>query len=362
MIPIYQPYLPKKSVEYANEAIQSNWISSLGKYTFIAAEKLAEVTETKYCVLTNNGTSATHLVTKSLKKKYPNVKKIYVPSSCFVAAYNCLLYDNIGWEIEAVDLCNETWNADYSSIEPEKNSAIMVVHNLGNIVDVLKLKEKFEVPIIEDNCEGFFGKYRGHQSGSKSLASSLSFFGNKNITTGEGGAFLTNDEALYDYANKIRGQGQTVKRYIHDDLGYNYRMTNVHAAILLGQLESMDSVYDEKMRVFERYKNNLKSKDGIELQSTEDNTEHSMWMNGVKFNGLECYEDADKYFTSKGIETRPMFYPFDEQSHLRTIQGPSENARNLSDRIVIFPSYPELKNTEIDYICSCILKFREELE
>ncbi len=362
MIPIYQPFLPKKSIDYANDAIQSNWISSLGKYTYIASEKLAEVTGSKYCVLTNNGTAATHLVTKSLKTKYPQVNKIYVPSACYVAAYNCLLYDRVGWGIEAVDLCEETWNADYSDLQPDNNSAIMVVHNLGNIVDVTRLKEKFNVPIIEDNCEGFFGTYGGHPSGSKSLCSSLSFFGNKNITTGEGGAYLTNDESLYDYANKIRGQGQTRKRYIHDDLGYNYRMTNVHAAILLGQLESVDYVHKEKLRVFERYRSNLKNKDGIDLQSSEDNTEHSMWMNGVKFRGLECYEDANTYFTSKGIETRPMFYPFAEQSHLRTIKGPIKNATSLNERVVVFPSYAELGNTEIDYICSCILKFREELE
>tara|TARA_R110002051_G_scaffold325548_3_gene428805 strand:+ start:3212 stop:4291 length:1080 start_codon:yes stop_codon:yes gene_type:complete len=354
MIPLYRPFLPAKSIEYANEAIQSNWISWLGKYASMAAEKLAEIVDSKFCILTNNGTSATHLVVKSLKKKYPDINKIYVPSACYVAAYNSLLYDKIGWEIEAVDLSEETWNADYSSIQPEKNSALMVVHNLGNIVDVLKLKEKFNIPIIEDNCEGFFGEYRGHPSGSKSLASSLSFFGNKNITTGEGGAFFTNDESIYSYSTKIKGQGQTSVRYIHDELGYNYRMTNVQAALLLGQLEEIEFIKQNKKRIFNYYRENLSQIKGVSNQAIEPNTSHSMWMIGARFHPEKFnVSNLEQELENNGIETRKMFYPYTAHKHLK-FKGVTDIASLINSQVLLLPSYPELKNLEIDLICSII--------
>ena len=354
MIPLYQPFLPRKSIIYANEAIRSNWISSLGKYSSLAEEKLAEIHGVKFCILTNNGTAATHLVAKSLKKKYPTIKKIYVPSACYVAAYNSLLYDKIGWEVEAVDLSEETWNSDFSCIKPEKNSALMVVHNLGNIVYVLKLKEKFNIPIIEDNCEGFFGEYGGYPSGSKSLASSLSFFGNKNITTGEGGAFLTNDESIYNYCNKIKGQGQTSTRYIHDELGYNYRMTNVQAAILLGQLEEIDAIKEKKKKVFNYFRERLSQIEGVTNQAIEANTSHSMWMIGARFNPERFnVSKLEQELEANGIETRKMFYPYTAHSHLN-FKGESKLASLINSQVLILPSYPELKNVEIDKICYII--------
>ena len=117
----------------------------------------------------------------------------------------------------------------------------MIVHNIGNVIDVPMLKNRFPNTIfIEDNCEGFLGKYGDKYTGTDSFASSISFFGNKTLTSGEGGAFITNDCDVFEYINKIKSQGQSNEKFIHDVLGYNYRMTNVQAAILLGQLECID--------------------------------------------------------------------------------------------------------------------------
>lgn len=356
MLPVYNPYIPDSSIEYANDAIKSSWISSIGKYINLATEKLSEVSGCKYIVLTNNGTSATHLVTRSLKRFRPEIKRVLVPSACYVAVYNSLLYDlyENDWEISCVDLDVDTWNMKIE--QTQDGDAIFAVHNLGNIINIPELKNKFNCPIIEDNCEGLFGTYEGVPSGSQSLCSSLSFFGNKNITSGEGGAFLTNDKSIYDFAMKLRGQGQTEEKYIHDELGYNYRMTNIQAAILLGQLENIDYIFENKKRVFERYRNNLKDSLKIKLQKEEDGTTHSMWMLGVKFIGLKSYPLAREYFINKEIDTRPMFHSYKKHRHL-SFFGKDDNATDINNNVVIFPSYPMLSDEEIDMICDFILEF-----
>lgn len=361
MIPIYQPYLPKESIDYAQEALHSGWISSRGKYVQLATEKLLDYVESKYAILTNSGTAATHLTTKCLKKFHPEVKRILVPSACYVAPYNTIEYDNNDWDVRAVDLDEYTWNMDIKNYPTSEGDAIFVVHNLGNIVNIPKLKEQHKCPIIEDNCEGFFGSYGDHTSGTQSLCSALSFFGNKNITTGEGGAFLTNNRDVYEYANHIHNQAQSAERYIHDDVGYNYRMTNIQAAILLGQLENYDYILENKMRVFERYTDNLKDVDAVYPQEIEEDTQHSMWMFGVRFHNMGGYSVAKRFFDGKGIDTRPMFYSYAHHSHLNHIVGRDDVANVINSNVVVFPSYPELTQNDIDYVCSSIKEFSESL-
>lgn len=356
MIPVYKAFLPRESIEYAKDAIESTWISCLGKYVDLATDRLRTITGSRHVVLLNNGTSATHLVTKSLKRFYPKVKRVLVPSSCYVAVYNSLVYDSNDWEVQCVDIDPNTWNMKLEDIR--EGDAIYAVHNLGNIINVPALKNKYDCPIIEDNCEGFLGSHEGTQSGTSSICSAMSFFGNKNVTCGEGGAFYTNDLDIFNFVTKIKGQGQTSKRYIHDELGYNYRMTNVQAAILLGQLENLDLIRENKQRVFEMYADILVGHDRIHLQKQEENTTHSMWMFGVRFDDLGSYEDAYSYFSSHGIETRPMFYPYNVHGHLN-FKGPYANADMVNRSTVIFPSYPELSNKDIEFICNRIVAFRD---
>ena len=358
MLPIYKPYIPDSSVTYATDAIKSSWISSIGKYTQLAANKLSELAGCKHAILTNSGTAATHLVVRSLKKFRPEVKRILVPSACYVAAYNSLIYDDNDWDIVCVDLDPDTWNMNVE--KANEDDSIFAVHNLGNIINVPDLKERFNCTVIEDNCEGFFGKYNGVPSGSKSLCSSLSFFGNKNITCGEGGAFLTNDESIYSFAMKLRGQGQSKERYIHDEMGYNYRMTNVQAAMLLGQLENIDYILENKKRVFTRYRENLKNIEGIKLQKEDENTSCSMWMFGVQFNNLNSYKSAQQYFNAQKIETRPMFYSYKRHGHLNFF-GEDSIASLINSQVVIFPSFPELSDEDLDYVCDRILNLSKQL-
>jgi perosamine synthetase len=234
--------------------------------------------------------------------------------------------------------------------EYEEGDAIMAVHNLGNIMSL----NSIECPVIEDSCETLFGKTKQKQS----LCASLSFFGNKNMTSGEGGAVLTEDEDIFKFLTKLKGQGQTSRRYIHDELGYNYRMTNIQAALLLGQLEEWDNIYGGKQVLFMKYNEAFKDHPNIIPQQAV--YDHSRWMYAVRILGSKSYEDNKRFFDAHGVDTRPMFYSFKHHKHLDFLHNMGAktyaNAERLHKEIVMLPSYPELKNEEVDRICAAVIK------
>jgi perosamine synthetase len=223
----------------------------------LATEKLKEITKAKHVILMSNGTTATHCLFLSLKLKYPNIKNIYTSNNCFVAAWNSILneYDMECMKIMKMD--ENTWNIDTSEeyIKTlETNSAVLIVHNLGNIINVPRLKRiRPDLIFLEDNCEGIFGKYENSYSGvgESTLCSSVSFYGNKTVTTGEGGAFFTNDDEVYNYISRIYSHGMSNVRYIHNIHAYNYRMTNVQAAFLYDQLNDIDNILSNKKKIFD---------------------------------------------------------------------------------------------------------------
>lgn len=350
MLPIYQPYLPKECLKYAHDALDSTWISSQGVYIDKAKEKLKEIVGSKYVIMVNNGTCATHMLALGLKFKYPHIRKIIVPNNVYVAAWNSFLFSG-GFDFITVDADEHTWNVDHNKIPvPDEETALLVVHNLGNIVNVPALKKKFpKMLIVEDNCEGLFGKHENHYSGTQSLISSVSFFGNKTITSGEGGAVFTQDEELFEYLNSVRGQGQSSVRYIHDKLGYNYRMTNIQAALLYGQLEILPEIRERKRAVFDLYMQELKDVDGIRFQQTEPNTEHAQWMFALRFEKFNQQKkrDLELFLFENNIETRPMFYPINQHAHLRQYTKGNEVAELLNHQCLILPSFPELTRSQI---------------
>jgi perosamine synthetase len=272
MIPIYKPYLNKESLKYAHDALDSTWVSSHGKYLNIVSDKLKELNNSKHVILTSNGTTATHLMSIGLKYKRPTVKNIIVPNNVYIAAWNSFKIKP-DYNLIPLDCDLDTWNTNYDDIWQHlecderlhqkdiidyldgvarynsNDTAFLIVHNIGNIVDVPKLKRKYSDYIfVEDNCEGFLGKYGEKPSGSESLMSSVSFFGNKTITSGEGGAIFTDDENVYNHLNSVKSHGMTEFKFVFDKLVYNYRITNVQAAILLGQIESINTIKEKKSK------------------------------------------------------------------------------------------------------------------
>jgi len=354
MIPIYKPYFNKENLKFAHDAIDSGWVSSQGEYIDKVKNELKDLLDCKKIILTNNGTTATHLLALSLKFKYPHIKKIVVPNNVYVAAWNSFLFDK-NYKLIPIDANLDTWNFNEDLLDNilDEETAVLVVHNIGNIINVPKLKRKYPNTIfLEDNCEGFLGKYESKFSGTESFASSISFFGNKTITSGEGGAFITQDDEVFDYINCLKNQGQSNIKFIHDILGYNYRMTNIQAAILYGQILYLDKIKQEKNRVFDRYKKNLQNSKKITFQKTEENTVHSNWMFGLRINDItkEQKTNLEISLYQNGIDIRPMFYSINKHKYLKSIDCVTTIADKLQNEVIILPSFPELSNSQIDFI------------
>ena len=350
MIPIYKTYLNSKILSYAHDALDSGWISSHGKYKKLASDMLCEVTNTKYSYLTCNGTSACHLMARAISKFHNKRRTVAVLNNCYVAAWNTFLYED-HFKLIPVEPDEQTWNMP---VRKYNEDIIYVVHNLGNIVNVPELKRlNPDSIIIEDACEAMFGEYEDNPAGSLSTCSTFSFFGNKNISSGEGGAVVTNNEEIYKYVKHLAEQAQTEETFLHDELAYNYRMSNPHAAILYGQLQHYDVILKEKQRIFELYDNLL---DGFESQVTETNTKHSCWMYGVKFKTREDQGRAKSVLASEKIEIRPMFLPMNKHPHLKHMRVKSNIATKLNEVCLVLPSYPSLKEEEIKFICSLVKK------
>ncbi len=363
---IYEPYL-KNYKKSALDAIESEWISNHGKYIKLATDKLSEYLNVPYVILMANGTCATHCLFISLKYKYPNIKKIYLPNNVYVAVYNCCFMEYSKENIEIMNINENTWNMEESdeyilSLEPE--SAIVIVHNLGNIINVDRIKElRPDIILLEDNCEGLFGKYNGNYTGTSNsiLCSSISFYGNKTITTGEGGAFLTQDEDLYNYIKKVYSQGMSDRRYVHDTHAYNYRMTNIQAAFLYDQLNDIDTVLNLKRNVFKNYEEllgDLIESGKVSLQKVNNECERANWMFALKLNNNnKTIDELNNYFEENKIEIRPFFYPVTSHLHLSDLKINDNNKETsliLNKNIIMIPSYPTLELEKQIYIINII--------
>lgn len=312
-------------------------------------------------ILMFNGTCATHMAFKALKLKVPNLRKIIVPNNVYVAAWNSMLMDQDNLSLVPIDADESTWCVDREKLDQElrnsdpEETGVLVVHNVGNIVNVPALRAKWpEFNFIEDNCEGLFGKYESLPTGTKSLAASISFYANKTVTCGEGGALIVNDADVMSVLERQYSQGQTSIRYVHDILAYNYRITNIQSSLLISQLSIKDEILNKKEKIFEFYKNNL-SKHFLS-QIEEPGTQHSKWMFAVRLRGSNYHNDISK--SLNGFETRPMFYPMSSHSHLSKFCKPDDEvvAKLLSDECFMLPSHPGLEEKDLHFIVESMNK------
>jgi perosamine synthetase len=339
MISVYEPYISPKVKANLIDVYNSKWFSC-GNYNDKVIKRLKEKFGFKYVILTNNGTNAVHLCASVIKYFGSDCPDIDVPDNVYSAAISPFVREGYTLFNHAPDL--GTWCSNLSG----NHDIGLVVHNLNGIVDVRKIREKYSY-IIEDCCEALGGSYGNQSVGTLADCSAFSFYANKNITSGEGGLFVTKHKKFYDYAKLLWGQGLSDVKFIHSVAGYNYRMTNIQAAILDAQLDDFDTILQKKQKLFSRYYDAF-ADDRFIVQKQSLNTTPSNWMFGVGIKGKSAQSIINKLRVN-GIDSRPMFCPLNRHGYTELLDESLESLY-LWKSIVVIPSYPGLKPQEIDHI------------
>lgn len=359
---VYQPYLGGNEKKYVNECLDTNWISSKGHFVNDFEKAFAKYIGTDYASAVSNGTVAIHLAVVALGIGPGD--EVIVPTFTYIASANPIA--QVGAIPVFVDSLKDTWQMDPDDIErkiTEKTKAIMVVHLYGHPCDmdkIIGIAKKYDLFVIEDCAEAIGSEYKGKKVGSFGDIGCFSFFGNKTITSGEGGMVLTNDATLHDRLVRYKGQGLAKYReYWHDIAGFNYRMTNIQAAIGLAQLEQIQSFIDKKQQVASWYQKYLKGLPVIFHRQTKD-VFHTYWMCSILVEKADIRDKLRDYLKQQGIETRPTFYPIHTMPMYSGKYAKHHTAEDLASRGINLPSYPLLEEDDIKNICGVIKEYYEK--
>src|SRR5262249_7236765 len=314
-IPVAAPVLDGRETEYVLECLSTSWISSKGRFIREFEKAFAAFCDVKHAVATCNGTAALHLGLVALGLNPGD--EVIVPSLTYIASANVVRY--CGATPVFVDNDVHTFNMDVDAVAAKitpRTKGIMPVHLYGHPVDLdplLRLAQKHDLFLLEDAAEAVGARYKGRRLGAHGDCCAFSFFGNKIITTGEGGMITTNNEALASRLRLFRGQGMDPnQRYWFQVVGYNYRMTNVAAAIGLAQLERADFHLQARKSVADGYNRRLVHlSDRIDLPKAEVWAEHAYWMYTIllRESVAKSRDHVMQDLDDAGVETRPVFYP-----------------------------------------------------
>jgi perosamine synthetase len=353
--------------------IKTNWISSQGKYINILEKKLSTYHKVRHCILTSSCTAALHISLKALGIK--NGDEVICPDLTFIAPANMIVLS--GAKLKLVDIDPETLTICPSKIKKnitKRTKAIIVVHQFGHAAkmdEIMQIAKKYNLKVIEDNAESIGGKYKGKILGSIGHVSTLSFYANKIITTGEGGAVLTNSKVVADKARLLRDHAfsQTkniIKRYNHNYLGYNYRMTNLQAAVGVSQLESIDKILKRRKFIENKYNKKLNFLKEIEMRSYKKWCTPVSWLIALrlKTKNKKMRNRLIYFLQSKGIDARPMVKPVHEARHFKKMFNKKKYLNSISQSMFSFhlPSSPNLSNDKINYICNQLRIFLKKNE
>ena len=358
-IPIYEPSLTGNEKKYVNDSLDSTWISSKGKYINLFETAFKEYLDIKYATTVANGTVAIHLALVALGVGPGD--EVIVPTLTYIASVNAIQYT--GATPIFVDSLDGTWQMSPEDVKKKitpNTKAIMAVHLYGHACDMdalQKICKQNDIFLIEDCAEAIGTTFNGKKVGTFGDISAFSFFGNKTITTGEGGMVVTNDETLFDRAVHFKGQGLAQHRqYWHDVVGYNYRMTNICAAIGLAQLEQIDYFISRKRQIAEIYKNQFKNTN-IEFHHESENVFHTYWMCSILTPKASQRDRLREFLELNGIETRPLFYPVHTMPMYSAKFQKHPIAENLGWRGINLPSFPGLSDEDVLHICNLVKDF-----
>ena len=337
-IPVNEPLLDGNEKKYLAECIDSGWISSEGPFVKRFEEEFALTVGRKHAIAVTNGTAAIDAAIEALGVGEGD--EVILPSFTIIS---CVLQIvRSGAHPIFVDSDPITWNMDVTKVEElitPKTKAIMAVHIYGLPVDMdplLELCKKHQIKLIEDAAEMIGQTYRNQPCGSFGDISTVSFYPNKHITTGEGGMILTDDDDLADACRSLRNLCFLPgKRFIHEKLGWNLRMTNLQAAVGVAQLEQLDRFLEKKRWIGSLYNNLLSSVKGIQLPFKKtDYAENIYWVYGIVLTDMRFQlSDVIERLSDAGIGTRPFFGPLHNQPVIKSLGLANEQALPVSENL-----------------------------
>jgi len=356
-IPVAEPYIGDEELKNVIEAVKSGWISSKGKFIEEFEREFAKYCGVKYSVATANGTVALHLALKALG--IGKGDEVIVPTLTFVATANAVTY--CGAKPVFVDSHPKYWCINPEKIEEKitpRTKAIIPVHLYGHPCDmdrIMEIARNYNLYVIEDAAEAHGAEYKGRKVGSFGDISCFSFYGNKIITTGEGGMCLTNNDELAERMRNLRDHAMSKnRRYWHETIGFNYRMTNLQAAIGVAQLKKLDEFIEKKRQIAKWYAEELKELEEKELVKLHPEMEWAKcvyWMYSILIEDKAkiSRNEAMKRLEKIGIETRPFFVPM----HLLPMYNSGERlpiAEDLANKGINLPSSVALDKSQVTLI------------
>jgi perosamine synthetase len=327
MIPVNAPLLDGNEKKYLDECLATGWISSEGPFIARFEEKMAAAVQRRHGIAVCNGTAALEVAVAALNLQPGD--EVLLPTFTIISCAAAIV--RRGCVPLGVDCEASTWNIDVAKLRQRledeidrkgnrRIKAIMVVHIYGlpsDLDPILALAKKYDLKIIEDAAEMHGQTYRGRPCGSFGDVSVFSFYPNKHVTTGEGGMLVTDDDAIAARCRSLRNLCfQPERRFVHEELGYNFRMTNLQAALGLAQLERLDESVQRKRRMGSRYRELLGHVAGLELQAPRaDYADNIYWVFGVVLGDAFAFDAAEamRRLGARGVGTRPFFWPMHEQ-------------------------------------------------
>jgi len=359
---LVKPFFGGNEIKYLNECIKTNWISSQGKYVTKFENKFRDIFKTKHNLTTSNGTNALHLILSSLG--IGKGDEVLVPDYTFIGSVNPIIYSNARPKLIDID---QNFGIDPIKIKEnltKKVKAIIVVHLFGvpaNIKEIKKIAKENKIFLIED-CAEAIGSYIGNTHvGNFGDASMFSFFGNKTITTGEGGMACFKSKKFFEKAKLLRDHGMSKnKRYWHEVVGYNYRMTNLQAAVGVAQLENYRNIIQKKTNLAKIYDEKLKDNNFIKTLPIFQNKTNSYWFYVIQIKNTKKFKVSNfiNYLKQQGVEARRSFYPIHKMDEYKKYS--SKNIKisvKKSNSCILLPCWPNMSSNEVILISKKINTF-----
>ncbi|MDM5351416.1 LegC family aminotransferase [Lysinibacillus sphaericus] len=360
-VPLHEPTFNDKEVEYVTDCVKTGWVSSVGAYVKRFEEDLAKFVGVKRAVAVVNGTAALHIALKVAGVKAED--EVLMPSLTFIATANAVSY--LGAVPHFIDVSINTLGVDadklkiyleqigttknnqlYNRVTGRRISAIVPMHTFGHAADIeglLKVCEMYNLMLIEDAAESLGSYYNGKHTGSFGKVSALSFNGNKIMTTGGGGAIVTDDDAIADYAKHLTTTAKIPHRwaYEHDEIGFNYRMPNINAALGCAQLEKIPLFIQQKRELTKQYEQWLAGIEGVQLFKEPANSRSNYWLQTILLDEQFNRDEVLDYLNEQGVMSRPIWSPM---HHLAIYQNCPKSdlsvTNQLNRSVVNIPSTP----------------------